>query len=493
MNKTEEYLDSLLNNISPEKKAEEEQKKRKKANANFGEQFEKEVNDADMEKFIRDFEIEVDEDNTKAKEDEPAADSDDFWNNLEGIVKNANGTSEPAEPSEPMESEPESEPEATGTDFEINTLDDDTWTEQKTESSEAAESEAAESEEQPERSKEEQDLLNMIADLPSDEELSGLAESLRTDGQNDEADLNKMETGGTEETETTLTEEDTAKADKKQKKGFFKKLVSVLFGESEEDELTAEEATSEAAVPPEDLENMSEENRQILEELNAAGKAKEEDKPEDKEDNKKEKKSKKDKKQKPKKEKKPKEKKEKKPKKPKEVDLSPPLPRKPVILIFVMGISVILLVLLLSNLSGYSVNLSGAKDAYASQDYVEAYNKLAGAKIKEQDKTFYEKVALLASVQVELENGDALYNAKQYQMALDSYVCALGRYDANSAKAEEYNIKEANDVLAEQIAAQLAERFSVSTDTAREIYVIKDRKEYTNRIYEIVDALGLME
>ena len=35
-----------------------------------------------------------------------------------------------------------------------------------------------------------------------------------------------------------------------------------------------------------------------------------------------------------------------------------------------MGISVILLVLLLSNLSGYSVNLSGAKDAYASQDYV---------------------------------------------------------------------------------------------------------------------------
>lgn len=491
MNKTEEYLDSLLNNISPEKKAEEEQKKRKRANANFSAQFEKEVNDADMEQFIRDFEIEVDEDNTKAKEDEPAADSNDFWNNLEGIVKNANGTSEPVEPSEPMESEPESEPEATGTDFEINTLDDDAWTEQKTETSEAEGSE-----EQPQRSKEEQDLLDMIADLPSDEELSGLAESLRTDGQNDEADLNKMETRGTEEAETALTEEDTAKADKKEKKGFFKKLVSVLFGESEEDELPEKEETSEAAeaaVPPEDLENMSEENRQILEELNAAGKAKEEDKPEDKEDKKKEKKAKKEKKQKPKKEKKPKEKREKKPKKPKEVDLSPPLPRKPVILIFVMSISVILLVLLLSNLSGYSVNLSGAKDAYASQDYVEAYNKLVGAKIKEQDKTFYEKVALLASVQGELESGDALYNAKQYKMALDSYVCALGRYDANSAKAEEYNIKEANDVLAEQIAAQLSERFSVSTDTAREIYAIKDRREYTNRIYEIVDALGLME
>lgn len=67
MNKTEEYLDSLLNNISPEKKAEEEQKKRKRANANFSAQFEKEVNDADMEKFIRDFEIEVDEDNTKMR------------------------------------------------------------------------------------------------------------------------------------------------------------------------------------------------------------------------------------------------------------------------------------------------------------------------------------------------------------------------------------------------------------------------------------------
>ena len=41
MNKTEEYLDSLLNNVSPKRVAEEE-KKRKRRAINFGDDFEKE-------------------------------------------------------------------------------------------------------------------------------------------------------------------------------------------------------------------------------------------------------------------------------------------------------------------------------------------------------------------------------------------------------------------------------------------------------------------
>ena len=62
MSKTEDYLDSLLNSISPERKAEQERKEeRGRRSTEFLEDFEKELNDADMEDFIRDFELEIDE------------------------------------------------------------------------------------------------------------------------------------------------------------------------------------------------------------------------------------------------------------------------------------------------------------------------------------------------------------------------------------------------------------------------------------------------
>ena len=39
----------------------------------------------------------------------------------------------------------------------------------------------------------------------------------------------------------------------------------------------------------------------------------------------------------------------------------------------------------------------------------------------------------------------------------------------------------------------MGEKFSVSPETAREIYALHDRKEYTRRIYDIVKSLGLLE
>ncbi len=477
MSKTEDYLDSLLNNVSPERKAEAEQRKRGRISSDFIDEFEKELNDADMEDFIRDFEIEVDENHDKNTSD------DKFFDNLEGIVKNAKEVSQQSK-------ETAGEP-----DFEINTLEDDAWTEQQEEPETAKEETPAEPEasgEEHQRSIEEKELLDMLAELPSDEELSNMGGLIRS-----ERESQKTESVGPEEEASDVSALESEKAEaesgKKSKKGFFGKLLSLLFGEGEEDSLPeAEDSTSSKEAPQEsqELSNISEENLQILQELDAAEKAGTDSEPE-----KEEKGKKKEKKPKEKKEKKPKEKKEKKPKekKPKEVDLSPPLPKKPVILIFIMGISVVLLIMLASNLSGYSINLSGAKEAFAAQNYVQAYHKMAGLKIKDQDKEFYQRVSILARVQGELDNGNTLYETKKYQMALDSYVCALGRYDANYQDAVTYSVQGELDSLAEQITAQLSDKFGVSAETAREIYGIRSRKEYTKSITEIINTLGLTE
>lgn len=418
MNKTEEYLDALLNNVSPERKAERE-RSRRRTSEDFIKDFESELGEGDLDDVFSDFEDDADVSLNGNKTE------DTFFNDLEGIVNTAKEVSTESEPAEQMEDS-----------LEINTLEDDSWTE---------------SQEQKEISQEEQELEDILSEIPSEEDILNLSQ---------DSDV-------IQEDEDISSEEDASKEKKgknsgQKKKGLFAKLSEALFGK--------------------DDENDSEEGKE-------KSKKKKSDSPK-KEKKKKEKKPKKAKEKKPKQPKKPK---EKKPKKPKEVDLSPPLPKIPVVLIFVMSFSVMVFVVLSSNLLGYSTSMTDAKAAYYSYDYVGAYEKLAGLTAKEKDAEFVEQVRLLALVQEKLVNGDGLYRAGQYTMALDSYICALGRYDVNYSQASEYQIAKEYEDLEKQIVIQLQETFDVTADSAREIYGLRDRTEYTCRVYELVKNAGYME
>ncbi len=150
-------------------------------------------------------------------------------------------------------------------------------------------------------------------------------------------------------------------------------------------------------------------------------------------------------------------------------------------------------VVLSSNLLGYSMSINESKKLYAAGDYVGAYEKIAGLEPKEGDAEFAEKIFLLAQIQEKVTNGDGLYRSKKYEMALDSYICALGRYDANYQKATDDSLKQELDRLAEKITKQLNDVFGVNAKTAREIYGLSDRAEYTQRVYAIVKTLGFTE
>ena len=152
-----------------------------------------------------------------------------------------------------------------------------------------------------------------------------------------------------------------------------------------------------------------------------------------------------------------------------------------------------LFVILSSNLLGYSTSITEAKAAYAGYNYVGAYQKMAGLTPKEKDAEFAEQVRLLALVQEKLVNGDALYLNGEYTMALDSYICALGRYEIHYNEAASYQIAQEYENLKQQIVVQLQETFGVTADTAKGIYNLRDRTEYTRRVYEIVKNLGLIE
>lgn len=465
MSKTEEYLDSLLNNVSPERKAEADRKKRR-TSADFMQEFENELDDADLEDIVNDFEHEVKAADSAGKTD------DGFFGNLEGIVNSAK------EASSQMQEESKTEDS-----FEVNTLTDDSWTAKE------EEAENAQSGGRP-VSGDEQELTELLSELPTKEDISNLTGAARLMQEDDGEDA-EMEASQEMEEPSGKKEKKSKKKGEKEKGGFFAKLSKLLFGD-DEDELSQEEeggsssaADDEASQILKELDEAEEAGKNSVSGKKGKGKKKKD---------KKEKKEKKEKK--PKKEKEPKQpkpKKEKKPKKPKEVDLSPPLPKVPVILIFIMSLSVMAFIILSSNLLGYSTSMTEAREAYARQDYIKAYDAVAGLSAKAEDEEFVQRTLLLAKVQNELQSGEALYQSGEYTMSLDSYICALGRCGANYADAAEYNIQKEYDGFREKISAELKEKFGVSQETAEEMYELHDREEYTVRIYRIVKELGMME
>ena len=254
-----------------------------------------------------------------------------------------------------------------------------------------------------------------------------------------------------------------------------------MFGEDDEEEKVEIKADTST-----DVSELSEENQQILAELEAAGEAEGNKKKKEKKP-----KKKKEKKPKPKKEKKPKPPKPKKEKKPKEVDKTPPLPKKPVIAIVIMTASLFGFVMLMTSLLGYQVNITQAKDACEEGSYVEAYQNLQGIEIKEKDEELYYKLAALAAVSEKYNSYLIFENSGKKSLALDALICACGRCEINLANAKIYEFEPELEELKGKIVTTLLQQYDMTGEEALELYQSKTRKEYTLKLQEILEKLGL--
>lgn len=284
----------------------------------------------------------------------------------------------------------------------------------------------------------------------------------------------------------------TGKKKKREKNpnSIFAKLSRILFGSPEElnPELAAEIAAEKAKRGEDDPENMSPE----------ALKAKKKQEKELKKQQKKEaadlKKQEKDAAKAEKAAKKAsKPKKEKKPKKKKELPKEPPLPKVPVTMMWALALSIMVLVFLGSSVLGYFSSVNQSKDAFDNGDYVTAYEKLQGVKVKKADEDLYHATAALAGVQMELDAYTALMEQKQYEMALDALIRGIGRCQIHEKDAEEWNMTEQLSALERQLGRLLKDQFNVSRRTAKKLYKIQKRSDYTLQLHEIMSKLGLYE
>ena len=291
--------------------------------------------------------------------------------------------------------------------------------------------------------------------------------------------------------EAPLTED----SDKKPKKpGFFKRLLQALFKEHEEEaEASAEKVDVSASQGP-DAKELSDENLAILQELEGAnlpGK-------EEKKGKEKKKKEKKPKEKKPKKAKAPKEQKPKKPKKEKKPffnDHSKPLPKVPVLLIFAMVLSAMLLVLVTTELTGYQTAMKKAEELYnnGASDYhcyIEAYKAESGLKVSKKDQDTYQKIVLVAQVADAYAGYEMAVQLDRTVDAVDSLVCVIGRYNQNIEKAEELGAKDQMDQVRALAVEKMAE-YGLSEEDASKLYQIRTRSSYSVELHKKLQELGI--
>ena len=183
-------------------------------------------------------------------------------------------------------------------------------------------------------------------------------------------------------------------------------------------------------------------------------------------------------------------KKEKKPKK-NQAPKEPPLPKVPVAMMWILALSLMVLVFLGTSLVGYSAPLRESKEAFENGDYVTAYTKLQGMKVRKTDEDLLYAASALAGIQTEMNAYAALMEQKQYEMALDSLVRGYNRCILHSAEAEEWNVSDKLTEMENQFDLLLKEQFDVSKRKAKKLYKIKRRSDYTLALHEILDNLGL--
>lgn len=263
--------------------------------------------------------------------------------------------------------------------------------------------------------------------------------------------------------------------DKVKKPGLLRKLLDALMEAEEE----AEDAPI-AASEPVKAKPVSDENKELLDELEQEDLRGKKGKKQGKEKKGKGEKSA------------PKLKKEKKPKKEKapkvENKLDKPekkIPRKKIISVFALAASFLAIILIFALIIPTKLNISKAYEANDKNDFHEVYKLLAGEKLNEEDQ----KILTKAKIVLEVERKYASYvNHKKLGMeleAINDLFQGIKKYNDLSEYANEYKVSDKITEIYYKIMQALLDDYSISEEEAL-IINDYDKVLYTKKINSIV-------
>ena len=309
------------------------------------------------------------------------------------------------------------------------------------------------------------------------------------------------ENSETDELESLLGNTPEEEQDKPKKQGFGAKLMALLF-EGDEDENPAGAEEDEFSDSGLQMGSLTDENKEILQELS------DEDKKNSKKKGKKDKKKKKGKKGKgdgeeaiegeegeeaEQVEKKPKKKKKKKKEETEEDLLALPekkLSKKKVMTVFLFcGTMAACIILITSFLPNY-MQKHDARIAYDHGYYGDVYDLLYGKKLNEEDEILFRKSNLILQMDRKI-NSYENYNKMGMRLeALDALISGVARYQELLPRAEQYNVTGEVRSRYEQIIDNLSADFGVSESDALDIIASEDDVEYSQRLQDIINGVA---
>ena len=300
-----------------------------------------------------------------------------------------------------------------------------------------------------------------------------------------------------------------------QKQGLFARIKAFFasLSEDEEEEETAAHLTQEGsetkenkaekdlatghegpkeknpAKEEEQLASLTEENSQVLKELNEEDAQAAE--------------KKKKKKKKPKKEKKPKKApKPKKPKKAPEPPQGPPpkrIPPKRIILVGVFAVTFGILVYLPSEVFPEPLVVKQAKSSYKKGEYWNTYKDLYGksAVLTKDQQEEFKKAEVISKMQRYYdEYADYSSVVGKEPEALNALIKGVGRYDEIYKEAKETGDPKVEEEVSntyDDLVTALQDDYHLTEDLAKQLYAIEDPIEYTIRLQWITGVRGAAE
>ncbi len=323
------------------------------------------------------------------------------------------------------------------------------------------------------------DLLDLLAGMSDDAELSEISELLSKndnhemieheeassdDGEMPEEDFFGMDTeeepdlgdGEQESSDTGRKGKKKQRVKKEKQAGFFSRLFNTLSQEVEEPEEIKKIFAEETA--PEIARQGAAENERILNKLD-----------EEEDSQKKGKKAKK----------------EKKVKEKPVMEPLPPikrLPKKKVVLIGILCFSLGVIMTLLTFAIPYYSDMKNARAQFEQQNYEQAYELLRGHELNEDEQLMYDRSLVLLKA-------ERKYNSyKNYMLlgmkleALNALIQGIKVTEALSGTAAQLGVQEEFDTIRNKIITELETAFAVSLEQAFEWLQIEDNQVYSKEL-----------
>ncbi len=317
------------------------------------------------------------------------------------------------------------------------------------------------------------------------------------DGDRDREE-ESVESAGTELEDLLGTNGEEAEMTVEEKKpGLVAKILNFLLeSDDEEDPLAAEVLADNAG----ETGTVTDENKELLAELNEEDKKGKKKKKKDKKKGKKGKEGEgeegaegaegaegeEDKKAKKKK------KKEKKEKKTEEVDLlAPPekkLSKKKVMTVFVFCGTIAACIVLISSFLPTYMQKRQAHVAYDHKDYGEVFTLLYDKKRSEQDEILFQRSNLVLQMERKLDSYDNYIKLNMRLEALNALISGVARYQNLRSDAEKYNVVGEVSDSYEQILEKLSTDFGVSEEQALVIIASEDDVTYSQLLEAIING-----